>query len=52
MMVYEKITYSRTRSCHYIESFMLFKAIAHNLLRVLFWDRVPELLQLSELIFG
>ena len=23
MMVYEKITYSRTRSCRYIESFML-----------------------------
>ena len=29
-----------------------FLAIAHNLLRVLFWDRVPELLQMSELIVG
>lgn len=27
-------------------------AIAHNFLWVLFWDRVPGLLQLSKLIFG
>lgn len=52
MIVYEKFSYSRTRSSHYIESFMWFLAIPHNLLWALFWDRVPELLQLSELIFG
>jgi hypothetical protein len=31
MMVYEKITYSRTLSCHYIESFMLFKTFCPHI---------------------
>jgi hypothetical protein len=31
MMVYEKISCSRTRSCHYIESFILFIAFCPHI---------------------
>jgi len=34
MIVFEKITCSRKLSCHYIEIFMLFKAVPHKLLRL------------------